>query len=82
MTLSPQNAQGIDLPTPRMHAYWEAVQEAKSRGLSIRAIARELGISRGTVAKYTKLSNPLAYGEGSASENREQRLTESLASSP
>lgn len=69
-------------PTPRMHAYWEAVQEAKSRGLSIRAIARELGISRGTVAKYTKLSNPLAYGEGSASENREQRLTESLASSP
>jgi hypothetical protein len=35
-------------PTPRMRAYWEAVQEAKSRGLSFRAIAKELGIARNT----------------------------------
>ena len=30
-------------PTPRQKALWEAVQEAKLRGLSIRGIVRELG---------------------------------------
>ena len=69
-------------PTPRMQAYWEAIQEAKSRGLSLRAIARELGISRSTVAKYVKASRPPVYGEGSLEEDKEQRLTESLVSSP
>ena len=69
-------------PTPRMQAYWEAIQEAKSRGLSLRAIARELGIARSTVAKYVRASKPLAYGEGSLEEDKERRLTESLVSSP
>jgi len=69
-------------PTPRMQAYWEAIQEAKSRGLSLRAIARELGISRSTVAKYVKAISPPVYGEGSIKEATDQRLTESLVSSP
>lgn len=69
-------------PTPRMQAYWEAIQEAKSRGLSFRAIARELGISRTTVTKYVRATRPSAYGEGSLDEHKEQRLTESLVSSP
>lgn len=69
-------------PTLRMQAYWDAVQEAKSRGLSLRAIARELGISRGTVTKYAKANNPPAYAEGLHEENRERKLTESLVSSP
>jgi len=69
-------------PTPRMQAYWEAIQKAKNRGLSLRTIARELGISRSTVMRYVKLNNPPVYGEGSPEEDKEQRLTESLVSSP
>jgi transposase len=69
-------------PTPRMQAYWEAVQAAKSRGLSLRAISRLLGISRATVTKYAKAPRPPAWGEGSIEEVEDQRLTESLVSSP
>ena len=69
-------------PTPRMQAYWEATHEAKRRGLSLRAITRELGISRSTVMRYVKLDKPPVYGEGSLEEKKEQRLTESLVSSP
>ena len=69
-------------PTPRMEAYWEAIHEAKRRGLSLREIARELGISRSTVMRYVKLNKPPVYGEGSLEEDKERGLTESLASSP
>lgn len=69
-------------PTPRMQAYWDAVQEAKSRGLSLRAIARELGISRITVTKYAKATNPPVYGGVYAQSDRDRRLTKSLVSSP
>jgi len=70
-------------PTPRMQAYWEAIHEAKRRGLSQRAIATELGISRSTVVRYVRLDKPPVYGEGSLEEKaEEQRLTESLVSSP
>jgi len=70
-------------PTPRMVAYWKAVQVAKSKGLSLRAISRVLGISRTTVTKYARLTQPPTYGEGSLEEEtKEHPLTESLASSP
>ena len=69
-------------PTPRMQAYWEAIQKAKNRGLTLRTIARELGISRSTVMRYVKLDKPPVYGEGALEEDKNQRLTESLASSP
>ena len=45
-------------PTPRQIACWKAVQLAKSKGLSLRAIARELGIARVTVAKYAGSAQP------------------------
>jgi len=45
-------------PTATQQARWEAVQQAKSRGLSLRAIARELGIARDTVGKYLKAGSP------------------------
>ena len=45
-------------PTPRQRARWKVVQEAKRRGLSLRAIARELGISRITVRKYVAARGP------------------------
>ena len=70
-------------PTPRMVAYWEAVQVAKSKGLSLRAISRVLGISRTTVTKYARLTQPPGYGKGTIEkEGARQRLTESLISSP
>ena len=39
-------------PTALQTARWKAVQKAKRKGLSIRGIARELGIHRDTVRKY------------------------------
>ena len=45
-------------PTQRQRVRWKAVQQAKLRGLSIRAIARELGIHRNTVRKYAEAKSP------------------------
>ena len=45
-------------PTPLQTARWKAVQKAKRRGLSIRGIARELGIHRETVRKYMDAESP------------------------
>ena len=40
--------------TPRQLAVWKTVQQAKTQGLSLRAISRELGIHRNTVTKYAR----------------------------
>ena len=45
-------------PTPLQTARWNAVQKAKRRGLSIRGVARELGIHRDTVKKYMEAVSP------------------------
>ena len=45
-------------PTPTQQARWEVVQQARSQGLSLRAIARELGMARNTVGKYLKAESP------------------------
>ena len=45
-------------PTPLQMARWKAVQKAKRRGLSIRGVARELGIHRSTAKKYMKAESP------------------------
>ena len=45
-------------PTPLQTARWKAVQKAKRKGLSIRGIARELGIHRDTVRKYIHTESP------------------------
>ncbi len=37
---------------------WKAIQKAKRNGMSIRGIARELGINRATVRKYIDADNP------------------------
>ena len=44
-------------PTPLQTARWNAVQKAK-RGLSIRGVARELGIHRDTAKKYLEALSP------------------------
>ena len=38
--------------TPRQQALWEAVHHARLQGVTLRGIARELGISRNTVREY------------------------------
>ena len=51
-------AQQHRIPIARQWTLWENVQEAKFRGLSLRAIARELGIHRNTVRKYALPESP------------------------
>lgn len=57
-------------PSPRQRARWEAVQACKQRGLTGRAIARELRISRDTVLKY------LAADRTIPNQMRQQRSAE------
>ena len=45
-------------PTFLQRERWRAVQEAKRRGLSIRGMARELGIHRDTVRRYIDAESP------------------------
>ena len=45
-------------PTPLQTARWNAAQKAKRRGLSIRGVARELGIHRATAKKYMEAVSP------------------------
>ena len=45
-------------PTFLQRESWKAVQEAKLRGLSIRGMARELGIHRETVRRYIDAGSP------------------------
>ena len=45
-------------PTQTQQARWEAVQQAKSQGISLRAIARELAMSRVTARKYAQAEEP------------------------
>ena len=48
-------------PTPLQTARWKAVQKAKRRGLSIRGVAREVGIHRDTAKKYVEAESPPLY---------------------
>ena len=54
----PVRHQLIRTPTSTQQARWDAVQQARNQGLSLRAIARELGIARDTVGKYLKAESP------------------------
>ena len=63
-------------PTPRQRVRWKAVQQAKLRGLSIRAIARELGIHRNTVRKYAEAkSPPMMPTRGRSRVSQSDRMT-------
>ena len=46
------------IPTPTQKARWKAIRQAQLKGLSLRAIARELGIARDTVLKYAHPEQP------------------------
>ena len=42
-------------PTPTQKARWKAIQQARLKGLSLRAIAKELGIARDTVGSVPSI---------------------------
>ena len=51
------------VPSPRKPTFlqqerWKAVQQAKLKGMSIRRMARELGIHRDTVRRYIDAESP------------------------
>ena len=57
-------------PTPRQLARWKAIQQAQLQGLSMRATARLLGISRVTVSSYIQANGvPGRRNAGAASSN-------------
>ena len=45
-------------PTPRQQTRWKAIRQAQLQGLSMRATARVLGISRNTVRRYVLAGGP------------------------
>ena len=45
-------------PTATQQARWEAVQQAREQGLSLRAIARNLGMAKNTAKKYAVAGAP------------------------
>ena len=54
----PLRHQLIRKPTATRRARWEAVHQAKSRGPSLRAIAKEPGMSRVATRKYALAESP------------------------
>ncbi len=71
-------------PSPRQRIRWEAVQAGKRRGLSGRAIARELGISRDTVLKYLAADRSmlnLMRQQQSAESSNVEHLADTLTNS-
>ena len=65
-------------PTQTQQARWEAVQQAREQGLSLRVIARKLGMARDTVGKYAKAESPLTKNLSA----KERVKAEALAASP
>ena len=65
-------------PTETQQARWEAVQQAKEQGLSLRAIARRLGMDRNTAGKYALAETPPTKKLSA----KERAKAETLAGSP
>ena len=66
-------------PTPRQQALWKAIRQAQLQGLSMRAIARVLGISRNTVRSYLRAGGPPGrQGAASSTSNDQRERTFSL----
>ncbi len=73
-------------PTPRQQTLWKAIRQAQLQGLSMRATARVLGISRNTVRRYVLAGGPPGrQGAASSTEQRPARediFAEPLSSNP
>ena len=65
-------------PTQAQQARWEAVQQARDQGFSLRAIARELGMSRVAVRKYPLAESPPARKLSAKERAKAEALAASL----
>ena len=65
-------------PTETQQARWEAVQQAREQGLSLRAIARKLGMARDTVGKYAKAESPPTKKLSARDRTKAEALAASL----
>ena len=59
-------------PTPRQLARWKAIQQAQLQGLSMRATARLLGISRVTVSNYVRANGVPGSRNGTAAPSSDR----------
>ena len=66
-------------PTPRQLARWKAIQQAQLQGLSMRATARLLGISRVTVSNYVRANGVPGRRNGATAPSGGQRGTDKVA---
>ncbi len=67
--------------TPRstQQARWEAVQLAREQGLSLRAIARSLGMAKNTAKKYASAASPPTKKLSAKERAKAEALAASLA---
>ena len=65
-------------PTQPQQARWEAVRQAGEQGLSLRAIAKKLGMSRDTAGKYAKAASPPTKRLSTKERAKAQALAASL----
>ena len=49
-------------PNQRQRAWWKAIHKASNKGMSIRGIAKDLGMSRNSVRKYLRADKPEKVG--------------------
>ena len=66
-------------PTPRQLARWKAIQQARLQGLSMRATARLLGISRDTVSSYVRANGVPGRRNGAAASSDGRGDTDGVA---
>ena len=66
-------------PTPRQLARWKAIQQAQLQGLSMRATARLLGISRVTVRNYVRANGVPGRRNDATAPSGGQRGTDKVA---
>ena len=68
-------------PTPRQQTLWKAIRQAQLQGLSMRATARVLGISRNTVRRYVLAGGPPGR-QGAASSTEQRPAREDIFAEP
>lgn len=73
------NGRPLWPPAPRQLARWEAIQQAQLQGLSMRATARLLGISRVTVSNYVGANGVTGGRTRAVSPLPERRGTDRMA---
>ena len=65
-------------PTPAQQARWEAVRQAKGQGLSLRSIARKLGMTRVAARKYAIAESPPTKKLSAKERAKAESLAKSL----